>query len=714
MPPLNVVALVSGGKDSLFSILHCMANGHHVIALGNLHPEQSSLQDMDSFMYQTVGHNMIDLIAQCLELPLYRQAITGSAVSTSKTYAASNGHQSTDEVENMSALLTRIKSEHPMVNAVSTGAILSDYQRTRVESVAIRLGLTPLSYLWQYPFLPPYDERQLLSDMSVVGQDSRIIKVASGSLDEAFLWTNVADVRAIARLTKAAERFGQLGDGAVVGEGGEYETLTIDGPSPLWKQRIEIPDAARHITNGEGGTAVVHLSQASLVRKSQSGETHLPRIPALWDHTFDAFRDSIHAEMQERLPGQEYVERVGRPLSTIRTFTSSSEAVDITANLVAPGKSAADQTYQIISDLKEIYKIDSTLVSHTTILLRSMDDFPTINKIYGSFFNAPNPPSRVTVACGDALPKDVRVSISLNHNTNQQREGLHVQSQSYWAPANIGPYSQAIAIVKPRLTESSSASSLVHIAGQIPLVPATMEMHAPTPTTPVRLAIEQTLLSAQHLFRIGQIMKVNLFLGALVFIGRDAVSDILPYVHAAARVWTALHQRPTSTFDDDSEGQDEDVDVWDLKHGLGRSGVSMGEPKSTYRDTVQKACVPPFFAAEVQTLPRNAPVEWSSTGWSERGAKFRVERGQKGGHRQLWSSGDQKPLAGWVALRDEEDVEHVERLELPRGIVCTLYVAGAVPDTVVERLRPVLVPCFRLWDGDGNDLLAVLSYVVAR
>ncbi len=35
---LRVIALVSGGKDSFYSLLHCMANGHRVVALANLHP----------------------------------------------------------------------------------------------------------------------------------------------------------------------------------------------------------------------------------------------------------------------------------------------------------------------------------------------------------------------------------------------------------------------------------------------------------------------------------------------------------------------------------------------------------------------------------------------------------------------------------------------------------------------------------------------------
>ena len=60
---LNVIALISGGKDSLFSILHCQANGHTVVALANLHPAPSSNDDEDinSYMYQTVGHSVIPL-----------------------------------------------------------------------------------------------------------------------------------------------------------------------------------------------------------------------------------------------------------------------------------------------------------------------------------------------------------------------------------------------------------------------------------------------------------------------------------------------------------------------------------------------------------------------------------------------------------------------------------------------------------------------------
>ena len=35
----KVIGLVSGGKDSTFNLLHCVANGHDLVALATLTPE---------------------------------------------------------------------------------------------------------------------------------------------------------------------------------------------------------------------------------------------------------------------------------------------------------------------------------------------------------------------------------------------------------------------------------------------------------------------------------------------------------------------------------------------------------------------------------------------------------------------------------------------------------------------------------------------------
>ena len=72
--------LCSGGKDSCYNMLLCQRHGHRIIALGNLLPAAAGVDELDSYMFQTVGHNIIPLYAQCMGLPLYRRHISGSSV----------------------------------------------------------------------------------------------------------------------------------------------------------------------------------------------------------------------------------------------------------------------------------------------------------------------------------------------------------------------------------------------------------------------------------------------------------------------------------------------------------------------------------------------------------------------------------------------------------------------------------------------------------
>lgn len=64
-----------------------------------------------------------------------------------------------DEVEDMFVLLNGVKRQIPSVTAVCSGAIASDYQRLRVESVCSRLGFVSLAYLWKQ------DQSMLLQEM---------------------------------------------------------------------------------------------------------------------------------------------------------------------------------------------------------------------------------------------------------------------------------------------------------------------------------------------------------------------------------------------------------------------------------------------------------------------------------------------------------------------------------------------------------------------
>jgi diphthine-ammonia ligase len=75
-----------------------------------------------------------------------------------------------------------------------------------------------------------------------------------------------------------------------------------------------------------------------------------------------------------------------------------------------------------------------------------MELFPVVNSIYASFFGA-SPPARACIAVD--LPSNIHLRlecIAYDESRHHDRQPLHVQSLSYWAPANIGPYSQAIKV----------------------------------------------------------------------------------------------------------------------------------------------------------------------------------------------------------------------------------------------------------------------------
>lgn len=84
-----------------------------------------------------------------------------------------------------------------------------------------------------------------------------------------------------------------------------------------------------------------------------------------------------------------------------------------------------------------------------------MASFVEVNTVYGEFFGT-SPPARATVAV--PLPDHIRIRmecVAFKETQTVKRHALHVQGLSYWAPANIGPYSQAIDVSFYRFSSSS-------------------------------------------------------------------------------------------------------------------------------------------------------------------------------------------------------------------------------------------------------------------
>ncbi|KAG0165077.1 diphthine--ammonia ligase, partial [Apophysomyces sp. BC1034] len=234
-------------------MMQCVANGHEIVALANLRPPSNSGKDeLDSFMYQTVGHDAIHFYAECMDLPLYRREIHGQPVLQESDYAETLG----DETEDLYFLLQDVLKEHPDLQGVSVGAIMSNYQRVRVEHVCKRLGLTSLAYLWQR------DQRELLSEMASAGVNAILIKVAAMGLKPVHLGKSIGEMYPL--LCAMNEKY----DLHVCGEGGEYETFTLD--CPLFKKRIVTDEVETIVHSDDAFAPVAYLrfKRCTLVDKA--------------------------------------------------------------------------------------------------------------------------------------------------------------------------------------------------------------------------------------------------------------------------------------------------------------------------------------------------------------------------------------------------------------------------------------------------------------
>jgi diphthine-ammonia ligase len=108
-------------------------------------------------------------------------------------------------------------------------------------------------------------------------------------------------------------------------------------------------------------------------------------------------------------------------------------------------------TLDLLSEILRSNGLTLIQIQHQNFFLADMSDFQKANAVYSSYFGT-SPPSRACVAV--SLPDGKRVALEavgyddsqLSSTDGCRRTALHVQSLSYWAPANIGPYSQAVTV----------------------------------------------------------------------------------------------------------------------------------------------------------------------------------------------------------------------------------------------------------------------------
>jgi diphthine-ammonia ligase len=215
---MRVAALFSGGKDSMFAIYIAQQYGWEVTPLVSLFPEKQ-----DSWMFHSINIHLSGLLAEALRIPLVKKSTQGEKET---------------ELEDMKNLLQGLD-----IDGVINGAIASEYQRTRIEKICDELGIKSFTPLWHK------DQALLLQDQIDAGFHSIIVGVFAEGFNETWLGKPL-DKDTIDALVHLHEKYGMN----IAGEGGEFETLVLDGP--LFSKRLVIDEFSKE-WNRDCGTFIV-------------------------------------------------------------------------------------------------------------------------------------------------------------------------------------------------------------------------------------------------------------------------------------------------------------------------------------------------------------------------------------------------------------------------------------------------------------------------
>ena len=120
---MRVAALITGGKDSTLALHRALRQGHEIECLVAMIPRRK-----DSWMFHSINIHLTDLCAEAVGIPLVKGQTTGIKEM---------------ELMDLKRLLSTLDIE-----GVVSGAILSQYQKTRIDRICRELKLRSIAPLW--------------------------------------------------------------------------------------------------------------------------------------------------------------------------------------------------------------------------------------------------------------------------------------------------------------------------------------------------------------------------------------------------------------------------------------------------------------------------------------------------------------------------------------------------------------------------------------
>ncbi|MBI2584083.1 MAG: TIGR00289 family protein [Candidatus Aenigmarchaeota archaeon] len=207
---MKLGSLISGGKDSLFAV-YLAEKEHSIECLGTMVSENK-----DSYMFHVPNINLTKLVAEAMQLPIIIEKTKG---------------EKEEELADLERLLRKMKERYG-IEGITTGAVASQYQKSRVDNLCRELRLQSIAPLWQL------DQKQVVQEMIESGFEIIIVAVAAEGLDESWLGRRL-DKKALEDLEKLNKKYGV----SFVGEGGEFDTLVIK--CPMFRKKIAMKEAEK-------------------------------------------------------------------------------------------------------------------------------------------------------------------------------------------------------------------------------------------------------------------------------------------------------------------------------------------------------------------------------------------------------------------------------------------------------------------------------------
>ena len=199
---MRVAVLVTGGKDSALALYRALRQDFEVKHLVTMIPQRE-----DSWMFHSINIHLTDLFAEAVGIPLVKSETAGIKEM---------------ELKDLKELLATLDIE-----GVVSGAILSNYQKKRIDRICRELGLESIAPLWHE------NPMNLLKEMLNLNFEAIIVGVYAYGFDESWLGKRIdsTTISDLARLNKEYQV-------SLVGEGGEYETLVLD--ASFFTKRIRL------------------------------------------------------------------------------------------------------------------------------------------------------------------------------------------------------------------------------------------------------------------------------------------------------------------------------------------------------------------------------------------------------------------------------------------------------------------------------------------